>query len=52
MIRRIIAALVASSVPPAFAYAADEKIPQLESSTVGWSRWPTISSRLHRARGR
>jgi hypothetical protein len=38
MIRRIIAPLVASSLPLAAAYAADEKIPQLESSTVGWSK--------------
>src|SRR5215471_13123943 len=38
MIRRITTALVASSAPLAFAYAADEKIPQLESATVGWSK--------------
>jgi hypothetical protein len=34
----MIAALVASSWPLAFASAADEKIPRLESSTVGWSK--------------
>ena len=38
MIRRIIGAVVASSVPLALACAADEKIPQLESATVGWSK--------------
>jgi hypothetical protein len=38
MIRSFIAALVASSLPLAFASAADEKIPRLESSTVGWSK--------------
>jgi len=38
MIRRIIGALVASFVPLALACAADEKIPQLESATVGWSK--------------
>jgi hypothetical protein len=38
MIRSFIAALVASSLPLAFASAADENIPRLESSTVGWSK--------------
>ena len=40
MNRGIAAILVASSLPLALAYAADKKadIPQLESSTVGWSK--------------
>jgi hypothetical protein len=40
MIRRLAAGLVASCLPVAFAQAADEKaaIPQLESSSVGWSK--------------
>jgi hypothetical protein len=40
MNRGIAAVLVASSLPLALAYAADKKadIPQLESSTVGWSK--------------
>src|SRR5437016_13216272 len=40
MIRSIAAVLVASSLPLAPTYAADEKtgIPQLESSAVGWSK--------------
>jgi hypothetical protein len=40
MVRSLSAVLVASSLPLAPAFAADEKagIPQLESSTVGWSK--------------
>lgn len=40
MIRSIIAVLIASSLPLAPAYAADEKpgIPRLESPAVGWSK--------------
>jgi hypothetical protein len=40
MIRSIAAVLVASSLPLALAYAADNQtgIPRLESSTAGWSK--------------
>ena len=40
MLRSLIVGIVASSLPIAFACAADTRtgIPQLESSTVGWSK--------------